>query len=47
MVGHEVASGAMQSRFIVSHQQLLHLRPAASTVIITVQTMTNPAIDYC
>ena len=37
---------AMQTRFIVLHQHLLHLRSAASTVIIAFQTVTHP-LHYC
>ena len=35
---------ARQTRFIVSHQCPLPLRPAASTVIITFQPMTHPLL---
>ena len=35
---------ARQTRFVVSHQRLLPLRPAASTVIIAVQAVTRPPL---
>ena len=35
---------ARQTRFIVSHQHLLPLRPAASTVIIAFQAMAHPLL---
>ena len=35
---------ARQTRFIVSHQHPLHLRPAALTVIMAFQTMTHPLL---
>ena len=35
---------ARQTRFIVSHQHLLPLRPAISIVIIAFQAMTRPLL---
>ena len=32
----------LATRFIVSHQHPLHLKPATSTVIIALQAMTHP-----
>ena len=40
----QVYNQARQTRFIVSHQHPLPLRPAASTVVITFQTMTHPLL---
>ena len=44
---HQARKGggkARQSRFIVSHEHPLPLRPAASTVIITLQGLTRPLL---
>ena len=39
-----VINKARQTRFIVSHQRPLPLRPAASTVIIAFQAVTHPLL---
>ena len=43
-LGFCIRSKARQTRFIVSHQCPLPLRPAASTIIIALQAVTHPLL---